>query len=144
MKFVFDQFVFDHVHLLSADPAAAAQWYVEMFDATIAARYQVRGAVQLNVQTGGMTLLIRGHRDGEAPATRNGIKHFGDYSSHDEWGMDHFGFTYHGDLLELCKSLKDRGAEFAVKPWEFSPGLWICYIAAPDGVSIEIIQARDK
>ena len=29
----------------------------------------------------------------------------------------------------------------AVEPWEFKPGLMLCYIAAPDGVSIEIVQA---
>ena len=27
-----------------------------------------------------------------------------------------------------------------VEPWEFKPGLVLCYVAAPDGVSIEIIQ----
>jgi len=29
----------------------------------------------------------------------------------------------------------------AVEPWEFKPGLVLCYVAAPDGVSIELIQA---
>jgi hypothetical protein len=28
----------------------------------------------------------------------------------------------------------------AVEPWEFKPGLLLCYVAAPDGVSIEIVQ----
>jgi len=28
-----------------------------------------------------------------------------------------------------------------VEPWEFKPGLVLCYVAAPDGVSIEIVQS---
>lgn len=28
----------------------------------------------------------------------------------------------------------------AVEPWEFKPGVVLCYVAAPDGVSIELIQ----
>jgi len=28
----------------------------------------------------------------------------------------------------------------AVEPWEFKPGMVLCYVAAPDGVSIELIQ----
>jgi catechol 2,3-dioxygenase-like lactoylglutathione lyase family enzyme len=35
-----------------------------------------------------------------------------------------------------------KGATFVVEPWEFSPGGLICYLAAPDGVSIELVQAR--
>ena len=136
------KFIFDHVHLISANPIAAAQWYVQMFNASIAAQYEVRGAAQLNVQAGGMTLLIRAHRSGESPAARPAMKDFGDYSSHDEWGTDHFGFTYHGDLLSLCEELRGKGAEFPVEPWEFSPGLWICYLSAPDGVSIELLQRQ--
>ncbi len=30
-------FKFDHVHIISQDPEASANWYVEMFDATITA-----------------------------------------------------------------------------------------------------------
>jgi hypothetical protein len=30
-------FKFDHVHIISQDPEAAAKWYVEIFDATITA-----------------------------------------------------------------------------------------------------------
>ena len=33
---------------------------------------------------------------------------------------------------------------FNVEPWEFLPGISICYVAAPDGVSIELIQAYES
>ncbi len=60
-------FKFDHVHIISQDPEASAKWYVEMFEATITANTMARGAPQIFVDLGGMTILIRGQRPGEAP-----------------------------------------------------------------------------
>lgn len=133
---------FDHVHLISADPKAAAAWYRDILGGEIVAEYELRDAPQINVRVGGMTVIVRGQRPGEAPAEARPMAHFGGYSSHDEWGTDHFGYTYHGDLRAFCEELRAKGAAFAVEPWEFSPGALICYLAAPDGVSIELVQAR--
>jgi catechol 2,3-dioxygenase-like lactoylglutathione lyase family enzyme len=67
-------FQFDHVHIISQDPQAAAKWYVEMFGARIAANTTARGAPQIFVDLGGMTILIRGRRPGEAPVSaREGL-----------------------------------------------------------------------
>lgn len=133
---------FDHVHLISADPQAAAAWYRDILGGEVVAEYELRGAPQINVRVGGMTVIVRGKRPGEAPATTRPMEHFGDYSSHDEWGTDHFGYTYQGDLRAFCEEARAKGAAFVVEPWEFSPGALICYLAAPDGVSIELVQAR--
>lgn len=133
---------FDHVHLISADPQAAAAWYRDILGGEVVAEYELRGAPQINVRVGGMTVIVRGKRPGEAPATTRPMEHFGDYSSHDEWGTDHFGYTYQGDLRAFCEEARAKGATFVVEPWEFSPGALICYLAAPDGVSIELVQAR--
>ena len=133
---------FDHIHLMSRDPKAAAHWYQAMFGAEIAAEQQLRGAPQIDVRLGGITLVIRGQRPGEAPIDTKPMQDFDGYSSHDEWGTDHFGFTYRGDLRALCADLKEKGVRMAVEPWEFKPGMVLCYVAAPDGVSIELIQAK--
>jgi len=137
---------FDHIHLISEDPGRAAAWYRDILGGEIAADYELRGAPQINVRLGGMTVIIRGRRPGEAPVSTRSMTDFGEeserYSSHDEWGTDHFGYTYHGDLRAFCESIRAKGATFAVEPWEFSPGGLLCYVAAPDGVSIEIVQGR--
>ena len=137
---------FDHIHIISEDPRASAVWYVGKLDAEINGEIELRGAPQINVGLGGATLLIRGRRSGEDPSMPAPMRDFEDYSSHDEYGTDHFGFTYRGDLRAYCEVLRDRGVEFVVEPWEFIPGSGgvICYIAAPDGVSIELIQARPR
>ena len=133
---------FDHIHIISRDPHASAKWYEEMFGGEISTvQDDLRGAPQIDVRVSGMTIVIRGQRPGEFPVTTNPMRHFDGFSSHDEWGTDHFGFTYHGDLKAFCDELKSKGVKMAVEPWEFKPGLVLCYVAAPDGVSIELIQA---
>jgi len=133
-------FKFDHVHIISKDPRASANWYVEMFGATIAADTVARGAPQIFVELGGMTILIRGQRPGEAPAATRPIGQYADFSSHDAWGTDHFGFMYEGDLAAFCDGLRAKGARFPVELKKGVGGSLLCYVAAPDGVSIELMQ----
>ena len=133
---------FDHVHLISENPEATAAWYRDILGGEIKASYELRDAPQINIDLGGMTVIVRGKRPGEEPVSTRPMQDFEAYSSHNEWGTDHFGFTYHGDLATYCEELRSRGAEFAVEPWEFSPGGLLCYLAAPDGVSIEIVQGK--
>ena len=85
-------FRFDHVHIISENPKASAAWYVEMFGATIAADTIARGAPQIFVELGGMKIVIRGRRPGEDPAPNQPIRPYSDFSSHNTWGTDHFGF----------------------------------------------------
>jgi lactoylglutathione lyase len=133
---------FDHMHLIAQDAQAAAAWYRDMLGGEIAASYQTRGAVQIRVTFGAVTILIRGQRPGEKPGAKNDLRDFGDYVSHDQWGTDHFGFSVAGDLRSLCTALKAKGAEFSVEPYEFLPGRTIAYLKAPDGVTVELTEAE--
>ncbi len=133
-------FKFDHVHIISKNPRASAEWYAEMFGATIVKDTVARGAPQIFVKLGGMTILIRGQRPGEAPAEGRPIRPFADFSSHDTWGTDHFGFMYQGDLAAFCDELRAKGVTFPVELKEGVGGSLLCYVAAPDGVSIELMQ----
>jgi catechol 2,3-dioxygenase-like lactoylglutathione lyase family enzyme len=120
-------FRFDHVHLISEDPRASAKWYVEMFGATIARDTVARGAPQIFVSLGGMTILIRGRRPGEEPTAAPPIHPY--------------GFMYEGDLEALCAQLHAKGVSFPVELKRGVGGSLLCYVAAPDGVSIELMQA---
>ena len=140
---------FDHVHLISADPKAAAAWYEDILGGEIVADYSLRDAPQINVRLGGMTVIIRGRRPGEEPVSSRPMTDSGRLRrprrairATTSGAPDHFGYTYHGDLKAFCETIRAKGATFAVEPWEFSPGGLLCYVAAPDGVSIELVQAR--
>ena len=133
-------FGFDHIHIISEDPRASAEWYVEMFGAAIARDTIVRGAPQIFVELGGMTILIRGKRPGEEPMPPRPIRPYSDFSSHNAWGTDHFGFMYRGDLTALCAGLRAKGVQFPVELKRGVGGSLLCYVAAPDGVSIELME----
>lgn len=133
-------FIFDHVHIIARDPHATAKWYVDHFGATLAADTVARGAPQIFVELGGMTILIRGKRPGESPVDTQPIKPYSDFSSHNEWGTDHFGFLYKGDLRAFCGGLAAKGVTFPVPLKAGVNGKLLCYVQAPDNVSIELME----
>jgi len=133
-------FKFDHVHIISENPRASAEWYVEMFGARIARDTVARDAPQIFVELGGMTILIRGRRPGEDPTPAWPIQPYADFSSHNAWGTDHFGFRYEGDLTAFCAELRKKGVHLPVELKQGVGGSLLCYVAAPDGVSIELMQ----
>jgi lactoylglutathione lyase len=123
---------FDHIHLISSDPLAAARWYVEKLGGTIKATTEVRGAPQVMLDFEGAMIVIRGQRTGETAAPGKGL----------QWGIDHFGFSVRGDVDAFCAELKRQGVVFTVDPVDFGPGLRIAFLQAPDGVIIELLQRQ--
>jgi len=117
-------FEFDHIHLISQSPQDAV----------------ARGAPQIFLALGGKTLIVRGQRPGEAPTATREMQLYADYSSHNTWGTNHFGFLYHGDLRAFCDELHTKGVRFPVPLKEGVGGRLLCYVAAPDGVSIELME----
>ena len=121
---------FDHIHLISSDPIAAAHWYVDKLGGIIKSTVEVRGAPQVVLGFEGATLILRGQRTGEAPIPRRGL----------QWGIDHFGFNVRGDLDAFCTELKGKGVIFTVDPMDFGPNLRIAFLQAPDEVIIELLH----
>ena len=136
------EILFDHVHVICEEPEAAAAWYADMLGGTVTRRSEVRGAPQIAVQFSGATILVRGRRPGEQPGKRPPLQSFDNFVSHDQWGTDHFGFKVVGDLGEFCDAIRRKGGKFAVEPYEFAPGTRIAYLAGPDDVSIELVEAK--
>ena len=147
---------FDHMHLISSDAHAAAQWYAEVLGGEIkSTQDNLRGAVQVSVGfEHQLNILIRDARPGETPASTAELQSFGPdtfdeqtrmgpFVSHNEWGTDHFAFRVHEDLEDFCDRIKAKGsAVLSVEPYVFVPPgrNKIAYLRAPDGVSIELVQ----
>lgn len=131
---------FDHIHIISRDPHKSASWYVEMFGATITADTIARGAPQIFLDVGGAVIIVRGQRPGEQPVDSRPIEPHSDFSSHGEWGTDHFGFLYDGDLEAFCEQLRSKGVAFPVPLKRGVNGKLLCYVSAPDNVSIELME----
>lgn len=124
---------FDHVHLVSKDPRAAAAWYVDKLGGEIKRDGMVKGAPQVYVEIGGGAMIIvRGERPGESTGSKPGL----------EWGVDHFGVQVKGDFAAFCAGLKAKGVEFSVEPTDFNPTTQLAFINAPDGVSVELLNRK--
>ena len=125
---------FDHVHLVSRDPHAAARWYADTLGGVIGRSNDVQGAPQIYVSLGGAMVIVRGERPAEHAAERAGL----------QWGVDHFGVRVKGDFDDFCAGLRSKGVAFNLEPTDFNPTTRIAFIKAPDGVSVELLNRKDQ
>ena len=128
-----DTLAFDHVHLVSEDPAATAQWYVDKLGGAITKVTETRAARQLCVSFGNFVVLVRSPRGEEAPAAKPSI----------QWGIDHFGVRVQGDFDQFCGALRHRGVAFSLEPTQINPTTRIAFITAPEGVTVELVGRSD-
>ena len=124
---------FDHVHLVSQDPKAAAAWYTDKLGGKIVRSVDVKGAPQVYVSLAGAMVIVRGQRPAETAAAKPGV----------QWGVDHFGLQVKGDFDGFCAELKTKGVAFSLEPTDFNATTRIAFIKAPDGVSVELLRRSD-
>ena len=124
---------FDHVHLVSKDPQAAANWYVDKLGGKVIRSGEIRGAPQIYVSLGDAVVIVRGQRPAELAAEKPGL----------QWGVDHFGVRVKGDFDAFCAGLRTEGVAFNKEPTDINPTTRIAFIQAPDGVSIELLKRKD-
>ena len=123
----------DHIHLRSADPEATAQWFEKMLGAQVLRTMQ-QGKPRIDLKLGGANIFIAPVAPGDgvnsAPVTP--------YQ-----GLDHFGLTVSG-IDTIAAELKSKGVEFTKEPHIPRPGLKICFLRGPQGVSIELLDRDPK
>ena len=123
----------DHIHLRSADPEATAQWFEKMLGAQVLRTMQ-QGKPRIDLKLGGANIFIAPVAPGDgvnaAPVTP--------YQ-----GLDHFGLTVSG-IDTIAAELKSKGVEFTKEPHVPRPGIKICFLRGPQGVSIELLDRDPK
>jgi lactoylglutathione lyase len=123
----------DHIHLRTTNPEAMAQWFEKMLGAEVLRSTQ-EGQPRIDLKLGGGNIFIApvGTADkvNAAPATP--------YR-----GLDHFGLSVSG-IDAIAADLKAKGVEFTREPTTVRPGVRICFIRAPEGVSIELLDRDAK
>ena len=121
---------FNHIHLLTRDPKATAQYYHRMFGAKVIESIQSDGKARIDLELGGVSIFIlRAPPEQETPACPPGPY----------LGLDHFGLRV-SNLDEAVAELKAKGAEFAVEPKTIRPGVRIAYVRGPENVRIELVE----
>jgi lactoylglutathione lyase len=123
----------DHIHLRSPDPDATAAWFERILGAQVI-RSTVEGKPRIDLKLGGADVFIMPVASGDnvnpPPVTP--------YQ-----GLDHFGLTVSG-IDAVAADLKAKGVEFTMEPRTIRPGLRICFLRGPQGISIELLERDQK
>ncbi|MGA7429186.1 MAG: VOC family protein [Xanthobacteraceae bacterium] len=119
----------DHIHLRTPNPEGMAQWFEKMLGAEVKRSMQ-QGKERIDLKLGGANIFIAPIGDGENVNVAPKIPYR---------GLDHFGLAVSG-IDEIAAGLKAKGVEFTKEPTTVRPGVRICFIKAPEGVSIELLD----
>ena len=122
-------YTWDHIHLRTTNPDAMAKWFEEKLGAEVIRTMQ-EGKPRIDLKLGGAKIFI-------APvAAGDGVN---DAPKIPYRGLDHFGLAVNG-IDAIAADLKAKGVEFTREPTTVRPGTRVCFIKAPEGVSIELLD----
>lgn len=127
------QIAFDHIHLRSPDPEATAQWFERMLGAEVIRSMQ-QGQPRIDLKLGGAKIFIAAVHagDGVAGAPQPPYQ-----------GLDHFGLAVK-DIDVVASDLKAKGVVFTKEPHVQRPGIKVCFLRGPQGISIELLERDPK
>jgi catechol 2,3-dioxygenase-like lactoylglutathione lyase family enzyme len=123
----------DHIHLRSPDPEATAAWFERILGAQVI-RSTVEGKPRIDLKLGGADVFIMP----VAPGDKVNPPPMTPYQ-----GLDHFGLTVSG-IDAVAADLKAKDVEFTMEPRTIRPGLRICFLRGPQGISIELLERDQK
>ena len=122
-------YTWDHIHLRTTNPEATAQWYERMLGAEVVRSMQ-EGKPRIDLKLGGANVFI-------APVTAgDGVN---PPPTTPYQGLDNFGLLVTG-IDAIAADLKAKGVAFTKEPTTVRPGVRVCFIRAPEGVSIELLD----
>jgi lactoylglutathione lyase len=122
-------YTWDHVHIRSPNPEETAQWFEKMLGAEIVRSMQ-QGQPRIDVKLGGANIFLApvAAGDGVNPPPTTPYQ-----------GLDHFGLSVNG-INEIAADLKAKGVKFTKEPTTVRPGVRICFLRGPQGISIELLD----
>lgn len=113
---------FDHLHVYSETPEAAAALYCDAFGAERQGEAQTANGLRVILNMAGMRVYIE-----QAPSGRMGI--------------DHMAFRT-DDLDLTLTQIAARGGRILAPARDAGPGLRIAFVETPDNGRIEILERR--
>ena len=127
----------DHIHIYSADPEGAAGFYAEHFEAAEVHRSEnVYGQTRIFLSLGGQLVVLGPFPPdvtaAEPPAAGDGAYTHG-------FGVAHLGLRV-GSVDAAIRELREKGVQVLRGLTTEPTGLVYAYVAAPDGVVLELTQ----
>jgi lactoylglutathione lyase len=127
----------DHIHIYSAKPEESARFYTEHFEAKpILRNTNANGDTRIFLALGGQVLVLGSFPSGLAPAPP---PEAGDGAYRHGFGVAHFGLRV-ADVDAAIAELSASGIRVLSQPVREPSGLTYAYVAAPDGVVVELTQ----
>jgi lactoylglutathione lyase len=123
------KYTWDHIHLRTTNPEAMAQWFADKLGAEVVRTMQ-QGKPRIDLKLGGANIFV-------APVAAGDGVH--DAPTTPYRGLDHFGLSVSG-IDAIAADLKAKGVEFTREPQTVRPGVRVCFIRGPEGVSIELLD----
>jgi catechol 2,3-dioxygenase-like lactoylglutathione lyase family enzyme len=125
----------DHIHIYARDPESSARFYTEHFDAKpIVRNTNVNGDTRIFLALGGQVLVLGSFPIGLTPTDP---PEPGDGAYRHGFGVAHFGLRV-ANVAAALAELSDSDVPVLSQPVREPSGLTYAYIAAPDGVVVEL------
>ncbi len=125
----------DHIHITSRDPRRSARWWVDMFGAEALPEAEIRGIFFAPVSLDGVKISISGPRPDEA----GGPGRPGEPAPVPHYGLEHLGVRVE-DLGAAVARFEAQG--LAVFERAESALFKVAFVAAPDGVCLELMEPK--
>jgi lactoylglutathione lyase len=127
---------FDHVHIYSKDPEEAAKFYMQFFGSEKLYQKVGIGGLRIFLSLGDQIIVI-----GPIPSDRavSSSVDMDENPHQHQIGLDHFGIRVK-DLGAAVQELREQQVQILAEPVRGSSGISYAFIAAPDGVIIELTQ----
>ncbi len=127
----------DHIHIYAAEPEESARFYQQHFDAKPVHRNaNANGDTRIFLALGGQVLVVGSFPSGLTPASP---PEAGDGGYTHGFGVAHFGLRV-ADVHLAIEELSASRVPVLSQPIREASGLTYAYVAAPDGVVIELTQ----
>jgi catechol 2,3-dioxygenase-like lactoylglutathione lyase family enzyme len=123
------KFTWDHVHIRTPNVEETAKWFEKHLGAEVIRSMQ-QGAPRVDLKIGGQNVFLAPVTSGDGVASPPVTPY---------QGLDHFGLTVQG-IDAIAADLKAKGVEFTKEPTTVRPGVRVCFIRGPQGVSIELLD----
>lgn len=123
----------DHIHLRTPDPEATAQWFERMLGAEVIRSTQ-QGKPRIDIKLGGAMIFTAKVTPGDGVNAPPQTPY---------QGLDHFGLKV-TDIDEVAADLKAKGVEFTKELHVPRPGIKVCFVRGPEGISIELLDRNPK
>lgn len=118
----------DHIHYRSRNAAAAARFWTDIFGATETTRVIANGNLRVVLDLGGLAIFVEEVPEGTgAPPPPPFL------------GLEHLALVV-DDLDAAVADLTAKGAKLTRPVSSPRPGVRICFVAAPDGAEVELLE----